>query len=43
MTAGTCGEPKEDRLNDAVVDGENEGARGGIRGSLLRPKKRLNL
>lgn len=43
VTAGTCGEPKEDRLNDAVLDGENEGAGGGIRGSLLRPKKRLNL
>lgn len=42
-TAGTCGEPKEDRLNDAVLDGENEGAGGGRRGSLLRPKKRLNL
>lgn len=43
VTAGTCGEPKEDRLNDAVLDGGNEGAGGGIRGSLLRPKKRLNL
>lgn len=43
VTAGTCGEPNEDRLNDAVLDGENEGAGGGRRGCLLRPKKRLNL
>lgn len=43
VTAGACGEPKEDRLNDAVLDGEKEGAGGGMRGSLLRPKKRLNL
>lgn len=42
-TAGGCGDPRGERVSDGDVGSANAEAGGGIKGSLDRPKKRLNL
>lgn len=43
LTAGSRGDPRGERLSDGEVGRANAEAGGGIRVSLDRPKKRLNL